>query len=188
MTVRRRRPDGSRSRGQALVELAFVLPVFLLLLMILFDFGRVIYAQHTIDQDASEAARKGSVSADKLVVNGSCTAGSNPRTCFADMFADIRAAGTLMAPAVPINALNTAAASIKGATGACSAAGGTPAMPDDGATGACFYPNGVTNADPANPPKIVVNITAQVPLITPIISNIVGSPITVRATSERLLQ
>ena len=36
-----------------------VLPIFLLILMGLLDFGRVIYAQHTINQDAAEGARVG---------------------------------------------------------------------------------------------------------------------------------
>ena len=47
----------SRWRGQALVEFALVLPIFLLILMTLLDFGRVIYAQHTINQDAAGGAR-----------------------------------------------------------------------------------------------------------------------------------
>lgn len=44
-----------RDKGQSLVEVALALPVFLLLLMALFDFGRVIYAYNTV----SEAARNG---------------------------------------------------------------------------------------------------------------------------------
>ena len=68
------RRGGPRSRGQALVEFAFVLPIFLLILFSLIDFGRVIYAQHTINQDAAEGARVGAVSADTLVTNGDFTA------------------------------------------------------------------------------------------------------------------
>lgn len=44
-------------RGQALVEFALILPIFLLLLIGLFDFGRAIYAFNTINQAAREAAR-----------------------------------------------------------------------------------------------------------------------------------
>jgi Flp pilus assembly protein TadG len=44
-----------RDRGQALVEVALIVPVFLLLLMALFDFGRAVYAYNTV----SEAARNG---------------------------------------------------------------------------------------------------------------------------------
>jgi Flp pilus assembly protein TadG len=44
-------------RGQALVEFALILPIFLLILFGLFDFGRAIYAYNTISQAAREAAR-----------------------------------------------------------------------------------------------------------------------------------
>ena len=155
------------------MEFALVLPIFLLLLMTLFDFGRVIYAQHTINQDAREGTRKGAVSADSLSTSAQFTA----------RFAAIRAAARVMAPAVALTDAN-----IKGATGACSTATGTPAMPNDGTTGACFYPNGVNNTGGSTPPKIVVKITVSVPLITPIISNILGGSISLSATSEELLK
>jgi Flp pilus assembly protein TadG len=44
-------------RGQALVEFALILPIFILLLVGLFDFGRAIYAFNTINQAARVAAR-----------------------------------------------------------------------------------------------------------------------------------
>jgi Flp pilus assembly protein TadG len=46
-----------RTRGQALVELAFVLPLVILMLLGLFDFGRAIYAYNTVSNAAREAAR-----------------------------------------------------------------------------------------------------------------------------------
>lgn len=176
----RRGADRRRARGQALVEFALVIPLFLLLLMTLIDFGRVVYAQNTINQDAAEAARVGSVSADGLT--------KSPVDTFTPRYAAIRAAALVMAPAVPISAANDPLANIKGASGACSSATGTPAMPDDGTTGACFYPNGVNNSGPTTPPKIVVKISISVPLITPIISRILGGSISLTATSEQLLQ
>ena len=48
--------------GQALVEFALVLPIFMVLLMALLDFGRVVYAQNTVAQAAREAARFAAVS------------------------------------------------------------------------------------------------------------------------------
>jgi Flp pilus assembly protein TadG len=45
------------SRGQSLVEVAFVLPVLLLILMGIFDFGRAIFAYNAIANAAREAAR-----------------------------------------------------------------------------------------------------------------------------------
>jgi len=53
--VGRARRGTHRSRGQGLVEFALVLPVMLFLFMILFDFGRAIYAYSTV----SDAARQG---------------------------------------------------------------------------------------------------------------------------------
>jgi Flp pilus assembly protein TadG len=179
---RARRP---RTRGQAMVEVALVLPVFLVLLMTLFDFGRVIYAQHTITQDAREGVRKGIVSTGDLNTNAK----------FTQRFADIRAATRLMSPAVPITD-----ASIFGAPGACSAVQnspifGTPAMPNDAVTPAdatvaasCFYPNGASNGSAARPAKVVVRIQVRVDFITPILSNILGGGITISAQAEQLIQ
>jgi len=174
-----RRAGRPRTRGQALVEVALVLPIFLLLLMTLFDFGRVIYAQYTINQDAREGVRRGIVSTGDLKTNALFTA----------RFADIRAAARLMAPAVPMDDSSIVGARKSDGTDLrCSTIAVTPAMPDDGATGACFYPNGVNNPNQLTPPKIVVKITVTVPLITPIISSIVGGSIPLSATSEQLLQ
>jgi Flp pilus assembly protein TadG len=50
----RRRPAG---RGQALVEFALVIPVFLLLLIALFDLGRAVFAYNTLSNAAREGAR-----------------------------------------------------------------------------------------------------------------------------------
>lgn len=185
-----RRAGRQRTRGQALVEFALVIPVFLLLLMTLFDFGRVIYAQNTINQDAREGVRRGIVStstADGLKTNGDFTA----------RFAAIRAAARVMSPAVPITDASIFGADASLLGGPCSGAinGGTPAMPNDAVTppnttvaNSCFYPNGLANADPTRPPKVVVHIQVRVDFITPIISNLFGGGITVYATAEQLIQ
>jgi hypothetical protein len=52
-------PSRSRrasSRGQSLVELALIAPVFLLLLLTAIDLGRLLYSQITITNAAKEAA------------------------------------------------------------------------------------------------------------------------------------
>lgn len=46
-----------RSAGQSLVEVAFVLPVLLIVLLGIFDFGRAIYAYNAVSNAAREAAR-----------------------------------------------------------------------------------------------------------------------------------
>jgi hypothetical protein len=50
-----------RQRGQALVEFALSITVFLMLLMAIFDFGRAIYTNNGLAQAAREVARTASV-------------------------------------------------------------------------------------------------------------------------------
>ena len=50
-----------RGRGQALVEFALVLPIFLLVVFGLFDLGRVVYINNTLSEVARDGARWGSV-------------------------------------------------------------------------------------------------------------------------------
>ena len=54
------RPD-RRRRGQALVEFALVVPIFLLLLFGLIEVGRFIYLNNAFNEAAREGARYGSV-------------------------------------------------------------------------------------------------------------------------------
>lgn len=53
----RRDQAPNRSRGQALVEFALIIPVFLALLMGILDFGRVVWATTSLSSAAREAAR-----------------------------------------------------------------------------------------------------------------------------------
>lgn len=52
--MRRHHRDG---RGQALVEFALVLPIFLLILVAIFDLGRAVFAFNSITNAAREGAR-----------------------------------------------------------------------------------------------------------------------------------
>ena len=54
---RTRTTSARRSRGQALVEFALIIPVFLLLLVALFDLGRAVFAYNTLTNAAREGAR-----------------------------------------------------------------------------------------------------------------------------------
>ena len=49
------------SRGQALVEFALILPIFLILLFGIIDFGRYVYTANSLNNAAREGARIGSV-------------------------------------------------------------------------------------------------------------------------------
>jgi len=53
-----------KSAGQALVEFAFVLPVLLLMMVAIVDFGIIFYAQMTVTNAAWEAARAGATIVD----------------------------------------------------------------------------------------------------------------------------
>jgi Flp pilus assembly protein TadG len=166
-----RRRSRRRGRGQTLVELAFVLPIFLLMLMILIDFGRVIYAQHTITQQAREASRLGAVSAESLQAGD-----------FAARYAAIRAAAKIQSPgvAVPDTAITGPAGS-----GNCNT---HPPMPSDPVVATrCFYPNGTIQVGTAKP-YVAVTIQVTVPILTPIISTILGGSIGVSATSQSFIQ
>lgn len=66
MIYRRWTPSSS---GQALVEFALVIPLVLLLLMGLFDFGRAIYAYNTISNAARDGARKAIVDQSEISPN-----------------------------------------------------------------------------------------------------------------------
>jgi hypothetical protein len=56
--------SSSRSSGQALVEFAFVLPVLLLLMVAIVDFGIIFYTQMTVTNAAWEGARAGATIVD----------------------------------------------------------------------------------------------------------------------------
>jgi Flp pilus assembly protein TadG len=52
-----RRAKSRPDRGQTLVEFALIAPAFVLLMLGLLDFGRVVYADHTFSQAAREGLR-----------------------------------------------------------------------------------------------------------------------------------
>jgi Flp pilus assembly protein TadG len=73
------RSRGRFGRGQALVEFALVLPVFLLVVLALFDTGKGIFSNNTIAQAAREGARLASVEVSWVgAVGGNCTAPACP--------------------------------------------------------------------------------------------------------------
>ncbi|QSO48169.1 TadE/TadG family type IV pilus assembly protein [Alicyclobacillus mengziensis] len=60
--------DGAGERGQSLVEFALVLPILLLLLLGIIDFGRVLSAYYVVDHAARDAVRYASVGASDSTV------------------------------------------------------------------------------------------------------------------------
>jgi Flp pilus assembly protein TadG len=64
--MRRRRRN--RGRGQALVEFALILPIFILVVFGILDFGRAVYAYNTISNASREAVRLGIVDQNETAV------------------------------------------------------------------------------------------------------------------------
>jgi Flp pilus assembly protein TadG len=56
---KRKREEIQKSGGQALVEFAFVLPILLLLMVAIVDFGILFYSQMAVSNAAWEGARAG---------------------------------------------------------------------------------------------------------------------------------
>jgi Flp pilus assembly protein TadG len=57
MRIFARRRRRQNRRGQALVEFALVIPIFLLVLVAIFDLGRAVFAYNTLTNAAREGAR-----------------------------------------------------------------------------------------------------------------------------------
>lgn len=63
-----RRFRGRRSRGQALVEFAFVIPLFLVLFIAVFDLGSAVFSYNSLTNAAREGARLAIVNQDSASV------------------------------------------------------------------------------------------------------------------------
>ncbi len=65
-----------RDRGQGLVEIALVLPIFILIVLGTIDFGRAIYIYSVLANGAREGARYAIVHGSKAqTIDGSCASG-----------------------------------------------------------------------------------------------------------------
>ena len=66
-----------RDRGQALVEFALVLPIFILLLIGLFDVGRLVFINNSVSEAAREGARWGAVQNRSVDATGRASIGQH---------------------------------------------------------------------------------------------------------------
>jgi Flp pilus assembly protein TadG len=62
------RRSNRRRRGQALVEFALVIPIFLLVMVALFDLGRAVFAYNTLTNAAREGVRLAIVNQDSASI------------------------------------------------------------------------------------------------------------------------
>jgi hypothetical protein len=148
-----------RRRGQALVEFALVLPIFLVLLFGIIDLGRYIYMNSTLSEAAREGARVAAVEAYWMgKTDPSCGAAAGP-VCPANVSAlstDVLAGANRMI--VPFNALAPADLAF-----VCTA------------TAPAAVPNGQTCASPAIGSFVSVRVGSVFRPLTPIISSIFPS-------------
>ena len=72
---------GRRTRGQALVELAILLPVLLLLFLATLDLGRLFYSNITLYNAAREGAMEASVNPGSFVSGAPCDKATNRVMC-----------------------------------------------------------------------------------------------------------
>ena len=89
---RRRRPDS----GEALVEMALVLPILLVLSLGMLDFGRAFHAKSILDQAAREGARVAVITGPPLVPGPAVTRVANV----------LAAAGMTGGPAATVSAVD----------------------------------------------------------------------------------
>ena len=77
--VRARLPP--RSRGQAIVELALVVPILLLLMAAALDLGRLFYSRITVENAAREGAIEASIDPASFTSGSGCNAATNRVMC-----------------------------------------------------------------------------------------------------------
>ena len=84
--IRARRKNGEK--GQALVEFALLVPIFLLLLFAVVDFGMGFYSWITVTNAAREGARLGAVHAPLNVASSPCFGKASLDQCIEDRVRD----------------------------------------------------------------------------------------------------
>ena len=84
--IRARRKNGEK--GQALVEFALLVPIFLLLLFAVVDFGMGFYSWITVTNAAREGARLGAVHAPLNVASSPCFGKASLKVCIEDRVRD----------------------------------------------------------------------------------------------------
>jgi Flp pilus assembly protein TadG len=163
LLARRGPASGTEARGASLVEFAIILPVLLLLIFGVIEFGRFVSARETVNQAARNAARYGS--ANQVTVNG------------VPQYLDcalIRATGTDTGGMVSVVASDITVQYDEGpgtgTNGACTLGGSGPAE------------NSVNSGD-----RVVVTVSTDLNLITPLISLFFGGTVTLTSTDRRTI-
>jgi Flp pilus assembly protein TadG len=145
-----------RQRGQALMEFALVLPIFLLIIFGIIDIGRYVYVTNAFNEAAREGARYGSVEQWAYSCPASVPVASQTRfTCSA---------------AVALSRIAGAPAYVSTPTVTCYSKGGDSSTAVSSATCRAGYLLQVTVSTPTSPPD------QQFHFFTPVIGQMLGTP------------
>ena len=157
MISRRRMTSRRARRGQALLEFALVLPIFLLIVFGIIDIGRYVYLTNAFNEGAREGARFGSVEQWSYSCPASVPLASQTRfTC---------------AAAVTVGRIAGAPAYVATPTVSCYGKGGDPTTAVSAAACRAGYLLQVTVATPTTPAN------QRFQFLTPIIGQLLGSPV-----------
>ncbi len=151
------------SRGQALVEFALVVPIFLLIVFGLVDVARLVYLNSTISQAAREGARVGSVEASYRGSSDPACGTLGGPVCPSDdtaLINDVRAGA---------NAMMTPFGSVDHVYVSCD-------LPTDTAPSGSWTTTSCSDHTPGD--VISVRVTVQFQPITPVLSQLIGANLT----------
>jgi len=148
----------SHGRGQALVEFALILPVLILILLAIFDVGRLVYAYNAV----SNAAREGGRTA---IVN------QTPAT--------VRERAAQQATALGLPSTDPGGCPANGDPTAAAASGICFVLLNDAGTAPCNPPAVGCTA--------VVSVKWKYQTLVPLVGNIVG-PISVTSTTRQAIE
>ena len=169
---------GDRERGQALVEFAVIVPVFMLLVFGLFDVGRAVYVNSVLSQAAREAARLGSTEAGWVGVPNPGCVGDRSAITSSNPGAHVCPANVTELKNHIVDAANGMAVSVGSIDVHISCNAGT--VVDPAPTGAWTdATDDVGNACAvagSTGDLVSVRVTHDYQPITPIISSLIGTP------------
>ena len=174
--------DRRRQRGQGLTEFALVFPVFMTILLGMFDVGRAVWANNAIANAAREAARYASVH------GGSCEELISGTACSIDTFCPVGPAGPQTAiPAVSTFCPNPSPSkqSVRDVAAGFMVAGGTNITVTVCYGTTCSGDDDEVGATNLRGTPVTVVVTSEVPMI---VGTFLGlGTIDVSATSTMLV-
>jgi Flp pilus assembly protein TadG len=150
-----------RAKGQAVVEFAIIVPLLFLMMVAIIDFGRALYVQTALQNGAREGARFGSVHPTWVTA----TDHANPDNVIYRATTE---------PAATVSSANV--------TVTCITPGGTSYDSSTNVSGGNYRNCAVSGG------RIEVRVTAAFQPLTPVISNIVGTSLTLAGHTRMTIE